>query len=279
MTASQWSDIAAAFALDALNAEDRAAFDAQLRNDPELQSLVDEYLGVVGAIAEEVEPRTPPVALRERVLSQARRGSVSHSSHSPVDTAPSLDLGPLGSSPWTGRLAMAASIVLLVVLGASTLRLSQRAGGLEDQVADLSGELGALRLQLESAELELVRYDSVAATFIGQSLRFASLSAPDQSPRLHLVHNQDQDLLLVAATNLPPAPEDRVYQLWGIREGEDPVSLGTFDTGAENTALQALVFDGAEEFDLGAVTEEPAGGSLQPTTTPFLVGGWTGGAT
>ncbi len=271
MTAPQWPDMAAAFALDALDGDEREAFEAQLRSDPELQSLVEEYGDVVGTMAEELEPLTPPVELRERVLMRARANIADKSLRS-------LVAGPGESPRWPSRLAIAASVILALVMGASALRLSQRAGGLEQVVATLEGELEGIRLELQSAEVELARYDSIAATFVGQDLRFASLSAPDADPALHLIHNQEQDLLLVAATNLPPAPTDRIYQLWGIREGEDPVSLGTFNSDAQNSALQTLGAAAAPEFDIAAVTDEPAGGSPQPTTTPFLVGSWTGGA-
>jgi hypothetical protein len=52
------------------------------------------------------------------------------------------------------------------------------------------------------------------------------------------------------------------------------VSLGTFDTGADGTAVVALSIPAGAAFDVSALTEEPAGGSGQPTTTPFLAGPW-----
>ncbi len=58
---------------------------------------------------------------------------------------------------------------------------------------------------------------------------------------------------------------------------EDPVSLGTFNSGPDNSVLQTIAAVADQEFDIGAVTDEPAGGSPQPTTTPFLVGDWAGG--
>jgi anti-sigma-K factor RskA len=79
----------------------------------------------------------------------------------------------------------------------------------------------------------------------------------------------------VAAVNLPPPPDGRTYQLWGIRGTEAPVSLGIFETTPAGTALVTLSPSDQEDFDVSAITEEPAGGSPQPTTTPFLAGPWT----
>ena len=53
------------------------------------------------------------------------------------------------------------------------------------------------------------------------------------------------------------------------------MSLGTFQTGPDGTAVFRRQAPEGLDFQLGAVSEEPAGGSPQPTTTPILVGSWT----
>jgi anti-sigma-K factor RskA len=78
--------------------------------------------------------------------------------------------------------------------------------------------------------------------------------------------------MILTAFDLQPAPAGRTYQLWGIADGAQPVSLGTFNTGPSGQAAVALAFDPALRFSVSAVTEEPTGGSPQPTTQPFLVG-------
>jgi anti-sigma-K factor RskA len=80
--------------------------------------------------------------------------------------------------------------------------------------------------------------------------------------------------IVIAASGLPPAPSGRTYQLWGIASGSNPVSLGTFDPGADGRTTLALDVPAGAVFDLAAVSEEPAGGSPQPTTTPILAGAW-----
>jgi hypothetical protein len=45
-----------------------------------------------------------------------------------------------------------------------------------------------------------------------------------------------------------------------------------FDTDTAGRATVEFDVDPALRFQVGAVTDEPAGGSPQPTTTPFLVG-------
>src|SRR5439155_1333857 len=78
------------------------------------------------------------------------------------------------------------------------------------------------------------------------------------------------------AATPPPAPSGRIYQLWAIKKGQNPVSVGTFNTAAGGRAIVTLPAPAGLRPDLSAVTEEPAGGSPQPTQQPFLVGAWQG---
>ena len=68
----------------------------------------------------------------------------------------------------------------------------------------------------------------------------------------------------------------RTYQLWGIAPGSAPVSLGTFDTDAAGRARAVLQVPAGTAMELAAITDEPTGGSPQPTTTPFLSGSLKG---
>jgi anti-sigma-K factor RskA len=92
---------------------------------------------------------------------------------------------------------------------------------------------------------------------------------------MHLFWNPETDRLVMAAFDLPPAEAGRTYQLWGIQTGLDPVSLGVFQTDAQGRALLVQTVPDGLDFEISAVTDEPAGGSPQPTTTPFLAGSWS----
>ncbi|MBM4416498.1 MAG: anti-sigma factor [Chloroflexi bacterium] len=78
----------------------------------------------------------------------------------------------------------------------------------------------------------------------------------------------ENGLVVVTVTNLPQLEAGRVYQAWAVR-GATPESLGTFNTdasGSASMAMQAVLHSG----ETLAFTVEPAGGSLAPTTAPFL---------
>jgi hypothetical protein len=77
------------------------------------------------------------------------------------------------------------------------------------------------------------------------------------------------------AASLPRLASDKIFELWVIPAGGKPVPGGTFQSEPDATAV--YVRSGPIDINAAAiaVTVEPAGGSPQPTTTPFIVAGLT----
>jgi len=252
-----------AYVLDALDAEERRAFEERLASDAELVKLVAVEREVLHAIAGEIPLRTPPAELKTRIMAEAARDQPEGSRK-----AGGTDIASPRRNPSAVRWLAAASVILTVALG--TLLQRQRERG-----SDLRALLEATTAQLSATQGQLAQRDSLLATFLGADVRTAVLSGTDQPPSARLYWNTATATMLVAVFDVPAAAPDRTYQLWGIPDGASPVSLGTFQTGPDGTAVALLQAPPGSQFLLGAVTEEPAGGSPQPTSTPFLVGSWT----
>lgn len=269
MTAPNWADLAAAYALDALDAEERRAFEAQMAVDPSLREEVDSYREVMGLLADAVPPRTAPASLRDRVMNEARIVR-------PIDAGPAVvpDAEPRvarpspepreSKLPW---FLAAAAVVAALSLGLANRQLMQSRATLEAALED-AGE------QVTAQAGVIASRDSLLAAFLGPDVRSTTLVSTEELPAARIFHNALSGSVVIAAFDLPPAPAGRIYQLWGIPDGENPVSLGTFQTGPDGTVLLRTTAPAGSNFAVGAVTEEPAGGSPQPTTTPFLVGEW-----
>ncbi|NNM33704.1 MAG: hypothetical protein HKO53_11595 [Gemmatimonadetes bacterium] len=245
-------EMAAAYVLGTLDPEERTAFETQLAQDVSLRREVASFEETMAAAAGQMVQAPPPSHLRDRVLAEARAAR-------PIRTH-SGTRRKRGST-WVPWVLAAAGLAATTVA-----TLAYRAAS--DREADLAATLAA-------SQDALAERDSLLATFLGPGVRTASLAATGQAPSMNLYWNPDAGRLVMAAYNLPPAQENRVYQLWGIQQGLDPVSLGTFQTGADGRALIAQTVPAGFDFDLSAVTEEPAGGSPQPTSTPFLAGNWS----
>jgi anti-sigma-K factor RskA len=82
----------------------------------------------------------------------------------------------------------------------------------------------------------------------------------------------------VHAVNLPPAAGKRVYQLWFIPRTGRPIPSVTFNSEASGRALvQKVSVPANVELTAAALTEEPEGGSTQPTTPVILAGSFEPG--
>ena len=94
-----------------------------------------------------------------------------------------------------------------------------------------------------------------------------------REPVVQLFWNRKSNLLMVHTFQLTPAAASRAYQLWFIPKHGNPIPSVTFNTEPSGHGLvQQIKVPEGMELTAAALTEEPEGGSPQPTTTPFLVG-------
>lgn len=241
----QWLELAAPYALDALGADERAAFEAHLAECETCRGDVQSFREVTGLLAHAAPAAAPAPALRARVMAEARR------------------VRPIGRRPAGPWLAAAASLVLALAAGYGYW--ATRAERL------------ALQSVLDSTRARLDSTSQLVTALLDSAVSTADLAATGKAPTMRLYWNRARGVVVVAAFDLPPAPAGRVYQLWAIKKGQAPVSVGVFNTTAGGRAIVTLAAPAGLQPDLSAVTEEPAGGSPQPTQQPFLVGAWRGG--
>jgi len=161
---------------------------------------------------------------------------------------------------WTPIWAAAAALALVAAVYFS---------GRERQFAV---ELDRARSQIRQQTIELTRLNDA----------FSILNAPDTT---ETVFGQGQSVppkgkvfvnpaagVLLLASNLPPAPAGKIYEMWVIPKTGAPRPAGLFQSETGGTAMH--IQRGA--LDIGgtaavAVTLENEGGSPQPTTQPLIV--------
>lgn len=249
MSATSWQESAAAYVLGALDETERAEFEAQLRTSRDAQRDVEELNEVVALLAYAAPDRTPPESLRARVLAEAERVRPF------VARTPNAKARGRAIFPY---LALAASLAAVAVLGARYR--SER---------DTGRTLAATADSLQHA---LASRDVIINALLAPDVETIRLSATDRPPAARMYWNRATGEVIFAAFQLPPARQGRTYQLWGIPRGGTPVSLGTFNTLASGEGRHVVKTPAGLTIAIGAVTEEPAGGSPQPTSTPFLIG-------
>jgi anti-sigma-K factor RskA len=255
MTHQEQVESAAAYALGALDPDARASFEAHLASCAVCLAELAAHREVVAllALAAPSAKAGNGPALRERILREAK-------SVRPITIASRRQV----SWRYLASGAAAASLIFAVLTGQAWRRE-------RDEAARLAGALA-------SARADIARRDSTLAAFFGPEVHVVSLSETTKKPAARVYWNHTKKVFIVTAFNIPAAPEGKTYQLWAIRKGKAPLSMGTFDTDDGGRAL-AVVPVPAEINDGGfiddcALTLEPAGGSTHPTETPRLLGAW-----
>lgn len=243
-----WTDMAAPYALGALDPVEQADFEQHLAQCDQCRDEVDEMRETVALLAHAAPPIPPPPALRERILADARAVRPIQSARPAAARAPTR-------LAW---LMTAASVALALLAGSAYLREREQ----RTQLAQANAE----------ARAALASRDSLLSALLAPEVQTVRLSATGAAPSVRVYWNRDRRLAVLTAADLPPAPAGRTYQLWGIPAGGAPVGLGTFNTSRSGTAVLSVPVPEGVQLAVSAVTEEPEGGSPQPTSTPFLVG-------
>ncbi|MBI4522172.1 MAG: anti-sigma factor [Gemmatimonadetes bacterium] len=252
MSEHEWLQFAAPYALGSLDREEAVSFEAHLATCDVCQRGVQEFREVAGTLAYSATRVSPPATLRQRILREASRAR------------PRAAFMPR----WIPWLAAAASIALAIAAGIAYRDARSERLALERAYEELRATLAGRDSLLAAREVML-------AALFGAELRTATLTTTGGPPSARLFWNPDANRVVVVAFNLPPAPPGRTYQLWGIPTGGTPLSLGIFNTSPDGRTSVAFAVPAGAQMDVSAITDEPAGGSSQPTTTPFLVGSWT----
>lgn len=236
-----------AYALDAVEPDERIAVEEHLDACPRCRDEVTSHLEVAAALAN--VGGDAPAGLWDRIASSLE------------EPPPALDLarvrtaaaaargGKRAIAGLSTRLAAAAAVVLVLV-GALSLKVVQQDRRINEMVVAL-GEDGFER--------------ELAAAAVDPEARKVRLSSPEDDVVAQAVLRTDGRGYLLASA-LPKLPAELTYQLWAVY-GERKVSLGVLgrDPGAVafqvDTAPVAL-----------AVTAEQEGGVEQPTRNPVVLG-------
>jgi anti-sigma-K factor RskA len=254
VTHEQWQESAAAYALDALEEQDRAAFESHLGECAECRLAVQSYREIAGLLvhAAPATPAPPGLARRVGELVAAEAGN----------KVAKRSIAPRSIMPW---LLAAASVVIAI----TGITLARRAAA-RDAVA--------LQARVDSLTMTAAARDSLLTSLTGPEVHVVSLAAGTAKPVARVFWNHIAKKFIVTAFDLPPAQPGRTYQLWAISNGKAPVSMGTFTTDDNGDASVVLPVTAEVEalgfIDVCALTEEPAGGSPGPTETPRLMGPW-----
>ncbi|MEV7889428.1 anti-sigma factor [Streptomyces sp. NPDC002817] len=248
--------LAAPYALDALEPAERTRFEKHLKDCPvcaaEVRALTEDAVRLAWSTA-----APAPAAMRDRVLAAVRTTAQepvraqplrAHEPQLPphvwgTQAPPARTRAPRQRRPLFVPFATATAAAALVVASLFAV-----------QANDTRDQLNA----------ERARASEIAHVLAAPDAR-ASTGRDAQGRSIGIVASASEGRAVVTLSGYDDIPTDRVNQLWLMRPGAQPRSLGLFD------ADTPLVTSGLDKSATSlAVTVEPDGGSVQPTTQPVV---------
>jgi anti-sigma-K factor RskA len=237
----------AGYVLDALDEQERVAFESHLPGCPDCQAEVVALRATVAGLGA-ADAVAPPERLRAAVLAEVARTPQVAPEATAADAVANAEVVPLGSRRrrLVAVLAVAATLLALLAIGLGAL-------------------LGQARSQRDEVSADAQR---VAQVLTAPDAR-STTAAVQGGGRAAVVVSPSQQAAVLVGDDLAQPPAGHVYQLWFIGADGKAASAGTFTPGPQGSAAVPLDGTPAGAATVG-MTVEPSGGSSSPTTQPVL---------
>ena len=251
-----------AYALGALDPGERSAVAAHLATGcAECAKALAESRWLVSQLAYLAPQAAPSDMLRGRLLQTVRAEAAAATPKAPAASKSAIPFWMWG--------AVAAALLFAFYNAYEARSLQLRIHEMQESLTS------QIKLQQESSEqLVLARREALILTD-PKSVKIAMPAASQDLPVLQATWHQKLGIV-VSGQKLPVPSGNRTLQLWLIPKtpGAKPVPSLTLRPDAEGKfdLLVANPPDSQNGTKALAITEEPAGGSPLPTTTPIWVG-------
>jgi len=288
MIDEQLEETASLYALGALEADEKAAFEARLAGNEEIQRLVDDFTATAASLAHTAPLRMPPPHLEAAILREIRESKIVRPSFTAARWI-----------PWALAAGLAVSTGLLFVartkleqrltdlrfeqqlaqaqvarLSAERDNAASKLANLEKRDADSSATIATLSREREKMAGELGRLqerDSIS------QMQIATLTSKlSEAPKAtaFVIWDAEHQRGVLTAVDVPPNAADHDYQLWVVDpKYQIPVDAGVFSV--KNGETTKVVFKPNRPItsaDAFAVSLERKGGVPKAEGPMVLVG-------
>lgn len=238
----QFADNLALYALGSLEGDERAALEKHLQECASCRTEVEQLRGDLSLLSLAAGAAKPPARSRQRLISAVAA--------EPRATQPAAQI-PRRS--WLGSLGwLAAAAMVLVSLG------------LLRQNSSLQRDFASLRAQFGSQQSELLQAKEMMRMLTDPDVQHVTLVAGKAAPQPQgkAMYQRRSSHLLFMASNLPPLPAGKMYELWLIPMSGAPIPAGMFKPDARGSATVVNPpLPGNVEAKTFAVTLEPEEGA------------------
>jgi anti-sigma-K factor RskA len=259
MNCEQLAPLYEEYALGVLEGEERAEMDAHLaRTCPTCTPGVAQARGVVSQLALAAPDAQPPASLKAKIMDAVKPSADTARGGVPLDRPkPKPQRAIFPAWAWVAAAALA------LVTGYAIRQMNNQ----NEQLAQLRKQMRLATMQNQALQNELDMDRMVAMVMMSPDSTPLKLMPKDKNmPMVHAYLHPHMGVA-ITADQMPAMSPSRTLQLWFVPKSGKPVSIAIFHADASGQiALVAPVTMPRNEIAALAVTEEPAGGSPQPTS-------------
>ncbi len=267
----QFAEDLALYALGSLEGAERQALETHLVECASCRRELELLRGDLSLLALTTAGPKPPTRSRQRLMS-----AIANEPRLPA-AAPALarrQRSEISPRWWTNfgwptlGWVTAAALALVCI-------------GLVRQKSTLQQDMAALRVQFQ-AQLndqgsKLEQANEVVATLLDPEAMKIELVAVGNKPqpRGKAIYQRRTRNLIFFASNLPPLPAEKIYELWLFpADGGAPIAAGLFkpDARGSATVVNPPLPEGVEAKNFVVTLEPDSGSHESPRGTPVIVG-------
>ncbi len=263
----QYADDLALYALQALGGEERTRLEEHLANCATCRLELEQLRGDGALLALSATGPRAPQRARQRLLD-----AVAREPRIAATPAPAIVPGRTGSQRgrseeargWWGWLGWAATAAVLLF----AMSLWRENSSLRQTLMSASSQ--AARSTREMEELRRIAAPILAPE--AQRITLISAKGPPQ-PQGKAFYLRSRGSLVFLASNMPPLPPQKAYELWLIPASGAPIAAGLFkpDAHGSGSVVNPPLPTGTEAKAF-AITVENEAGSASPTSPILMTG-------
>jgi len=271
----EYAELAAGWALHALEPDDETRFADHLPDCPVCQRAVDDYSGALAELSYLAPAVEPPAGLGERIRAEVARDletvtplrSVSTDPETTPAQVPTVERQRPGLGRASRMFAAAAAVIALVLGGASVVQY-QRAQDAQERADRYASEV-------KDEQREAARRMELIHRLAQPGVQVSQLNQTGGGPAMAyvLIHDKKVEVLTDGMGRNNPTKEQ--YVLWMIGKGGDPAPMAKFDVSHASIDLASAgqlpsVEGGIDTF---AVSIEPRQDGMPTIPTKVLADG------